>query len=224
MFITDGHLRWCSTLTEPCLCKTSGYGVVIALAMATAALEFWGSKESGSLSLLGDAWHVASDTLVYLVAILANITALRSPKKAVLIKKRWALRNANLLIAVALTIIAFAVWRMFHPREILTGIMLIIAVIGLLVNVIMYFLLRAFRIEDEHDHDHLHDTTIWHTLVDTGISVAVVLTGLLMVVFPASILWHIDSFASIAICLVLISLALKTKKVIRKEVRHQHSH
>ena len=231
MFIENGHLPWCPTLSEPCRCKPLGYVVVIILALATATLEFWGSNESGSLALLGDAWHVISDILVYLVAIFAGVLVLKNNNKAKAIKGIWAVRNANILIVVALSTMALVAWRISHPVEIMTDVMLWVSAIGLAANGAMYFVLKAFRIEHEREnegHDHLHDTTIIHTMSVLGISFAVVITGKLMDAYPWIIEYRPDSIASILICVWLIEVANKTKheaeKAMAAEQHNEHCH
>ena len=230
MLISNGHLSWCPILAEPCRCKPSGYIAVIILALATATLEFWGSAESGSLALLGDAWHVASDIIVYLVAIMAGMLALKDKDKAETIKGVWAIRNANILIVVALSTMVWAAWRISHPVEVATDVMLWVSAVGLATNGVMYFALKAFKIEHEHGkgHDHLHDTTIIHTLNDLGISFVVVITGKLMEVAPWIVEYRPDSVASILICIWLIEVANKTKwkaeNAMKTEKHHEHNH
>lgn len=220
MFIKNGHFPWCPTLEEPCRCKPLGYVVVVILALATAWLEFWGSNESSSLALLGDAWHVVSDILVYLVAIFVGVLVLKKDKdKAKAIKGVWGIINANILIVVALLTMIFAAWRISHPIEITTDVMLWVSGLGLAANGVMYSVLKAFRIEHEHGdegNDYLHDTTIIHTLNDLGISFAVVITGKLMEVYPWIIEYRPDSVASILICVWLIEMANKTKRKVEK--------
>lgn len=230
MFIKNGHLPWCPTLHEPCRCKPSGYAAAAVLALLTAALEFWGSGESGSLSLLGDAWHVTSDIVVYLVAIAAGIIAVKtkSEGRASAIKEKGAMTNANILMVVASVTIVWAALRISHPVEIETDAMLLVSAIGLAANGVMYFLLKAFEIENEQGkHDHLHRTAILHTLNDLGISFVVVAAGKAMEVWPWIVGYHPDSWASILICLWLIEKASKTKREARKaieEEKHRHEH
>jgi cobalt-zinc-cadmium efflux system protein len=218
----NGHLPWCPTLTEPCRCKSTGYIAAIVLAMCVAVLEFWGSGASGSLALLGDAWHVTSDVAVYVVALVANIHGLQNPRTSHAIKERGAHWNANVLIAVALVTISLAFWRMTSPTEVAAGVLLVVAVIGLVANIGMWFLLRAFHVEHEHEHDHLHETALLHTLFDTGISVAVVATGILLYFFPTLAAWRLDSLVTIGVCILLIQSARQMKRAIG--ARHHNHH
>lgn len=227
--IKNGHFPWCPTLREPCKCKPIGYALVAVIAGLTSALEFWGSNESGSLALLGDAWHVTSDVAVYLIAIWAGMSAFKDAGRAEAIKGTWAIRNANILIAVAFITIAGAAWRISHPVEVTTDVMLWVSAVGLAANGVMYFVLKRFKINHEHEnHDYLHDTTVIHTLNDLGISFAVVITGKIMEVYPWVVEYRPDSIASILICIWLIEMANKTKRsaenAMKAERRHEHYH
>lgn len=227
MFIKNGHLSWCPTLVEPCTCKMTGYVLALLVAVPTAIYEFWGSSISVSLSLLSDAWHVSSDSVVYGVAIYGNIVALKNKALADEIKRLWAVRNANVLITVATVTILGALWRAWNPEEITAKTMLLVAIVGMFANFVMYIILQMFAIEHEHgdhNHDHLHETTIKHTLVDLILSFVVVATASLMIVYPPSTEWKVDLLASVGICYMLIRIARKTKRKIREHGHHDHHH
>ncbi|MBI4085496.1 MAG: cation transporter [Candidatus Liptonbacteria bacterium] len=230
MFIENGHLPWCPTLEEPCRCKPTGYAFAMVLALITAGIEFWGSGASHSLSLFGDAIHVSSDVLVYLVAIVAGIIAAKAGDKnrARTVKEKLAVVNANILIVVAFSTIGWAAWRISHPADVEAGTMLLISVIGLLLNGLMYVALKLFEIEDEHGgHDHLHRTTILHTLNDLGISFVVVATAGTMKLWPWIASYDIDSWVSIVICIWIMERANETKHKAEKAIageHHSHRH
>lgn len=219
MFIKNGHLPWCPTLNEPCRCKPTGYVAAAILALATAWLEFWGSSESGSLALLGDAWHVTSDVVVYIIAIFAGKLALKDKNREKTIKGSGAIINANILILVAFSTIGWATWRISYPVEVEIDTMLLVSAIGLAANGVMYFVLKKLEIENGHgSHDHLHRTAILHTLNDLGISFVVVATGKAMEIWPWIVGYKPDSWASILICIWLIEMANKTKREAEKEI------
>lgn len=236
MFIENGHLPWCPLfdVTKPCHCKTFGYVIVALLALFTAWLEIWeGWWKSFSLMLLADGSHVSSDMVVYMIAIWGNVMAIRGLANVEDVKNRWAIRNANVLIAVAIVTMAFAVERMFFPQEVLSGRMLVIAFIGLAVNVVMCIILKALRIKHEHhgeEHEHhskgrdlLHDTTIWHTVSDSLLSLVVVSVAWSKWKFPALGEYHwIEPAGSLAICAGLIFVATKMKREIRGQMTEHH--
>jgi cobalt-zinc-cadmium efflux system protein len=103
---------------------------------------------TGSLALLSDAGHMATDALGLGMALAAITAADRSDLEGhrtyglYRLEILAALANAVLLIGVAGYVLFEAVRRFQDPPEVLSGPMLIVAVIGLGVNLIGWLLLR----------------------------------------------------------------------------------
>jgi len=103
---------------------------------------------TGSLALLSDAGHMATDALGLGMALAAVATA-SSAAGAGQTYGRYrfeifaALANTVLLLAVAGYVIWEAVLRFGDPAEILAGPMLIVATAGLVINVVSWRLLRG---------------------------------------------------------------------------------
>lgn len=119
-----------------------------AMMMAEAAGGWW----SGSLALLADAGHMLVDAAALLLALFAARMA-RRPADA---RRTYGYGRMEVLAGfinaltqfVLVGLIAYeAVERLFKPVQILSGVMLGVAVIGLVVNLIV---LRSL-------HDHAHD-------------------------------------------------------------------
>jgi len=121
------------------------FGLVVVF-MVAEAVAAW---ISGSLALLSDAGHMATDAVGIGMALAAIIAADRATEN----KQRTfgvyrlevlaALANSVLLFAVAGYVIFEAVRRLTEGSpEVLSGPMLVVAVLGLLVNVVSFFLLR----------------------------------------------------------------------------------
>ncbi|MPZ26232.1 MAG: cation diffusion facilitator family transporter [Micromonosporaceae bacterium] len=118
--------------------------------MAVDALAAWWT---GSLALLSDAGHVATDVLGIGMALAAIHAAGRAvtggPGKPhrtfglYRLEVLAALGNAVLLFAVAGFVLVEALRRIGDPPEVLAGPMLLVAAGGLLVNLIGFGLLRA---------------------------------------------------------------------------------
>lgn len=104
---------------------------------------------TNSLALLSDAGHMLTDVLglgMALAAIrLASRPADRSRRTFGLYRLEIlaALANAVLLFGVAAYVIYEGIRRLGDPPEVLSGPMLVVAVLGLAVNVVCFFLLRA---------------------------------------------------------------------------------
>lgn len=103
---------------------------------------------SNSLALLSDAGHMATDTLGLGMALAAIIAANRANSTAgrtfglYRLEILAALANAVLLFGVAGYVIYEAIRRFQDPPEVLTTPMLVVAVLGLIVNLVAWWLLR----------------------------------------------------------------------------------
>ncbi len=104
---------------------------------------------TNSLALLSDAGHMATDALglgMALAAISAASAADRDRHRTFglyRLEVLAALANAVLLFAVAGYVIYEAIRRFESPPDVLAGPMLVVAALGLLVNVIGWWLLRS---------------------------------------------------------------------------------
>lgn len=124
-----------------------------ALTLVTLCAEAVGGVLSGSLALLADAGHMLVDALALLFAWLGArfaqrpADALRSFGYARL-EVLVGYSNALLQFVLVAWIVFEAVTRLFAPGEILSGMMLVVASAGLLVNLLV---LRVLHTHDEHD-------------------------------------------------------------------------
>ena len=128
--------------------------LLLAFALTTAMMigEVGGGLWSGSLALLADAGHMLVDSLALLLAFFGAWLALR-PADA---RRTYGYGRLEVLAGfvnaltqfVLVGFIAFeAISRLREPVQILSGPMLVVAVIGLLVNLVV---LRTL-------HGHAHD-------------------------------------------------------------------
>jgi cobalt-zinc-cadmium efflux system protein len=122
---------------------------VLALVGAFIAVEVVGGVLTGSLALLSDAGHMATDALGLGMALAAIVAADRATDRSshqtfglYRLEILAALANAVLLFGVAGYVLWESYRRIQDPPEILTGPMLIVAVAGLVVNLIGWGLLR----------------------------------------------------------------------------------
>lgn len=103
---------------------------------------------TNSLALLSDAGHMFTDVLglgMALAAIQASRRASQHPQRTFGVYRLEilaALANAVLLFGVAIYVLYEAVSRLQEPPEVLGGPMLVIAVLGLVANIVSFFLLR----------------------------------------------------------------------------------
>lgn len=143
--------------------------------------EVAGGLISGSLALLADAAHMLTDAgsllLAYIGYSLARLPAdVNRTFGFSRFKVLAAFVNGLLLIALGIWIIVEAIHRIMAPDPVLSGIMFWVAIIGLLVNVGLFFMLHS-----GHDHDDLNmKGAILHVIGDMLGSVAAIVAAIVI--------------------------------------------
>lgn len=173
--------------------------------------ELFGGWWTGSLALLSDAAHVFLDVFALGLSFIALRLSARPPDDRHTfgyhrLEVLAALLNGATLVGISLGIFKEAWERWQTPQEIKSIEMLIIAAIGLLVNLIVVFVLR----EQPHQHQpgeihHHHDlnmhSAFLHVLGDAISSVGVILAAIL-IGFTG---WQwIDPLTSVMIGLIIL--------------------
>ena len=114
--------------------------IVLALTGGFMVAEVIGGLLTGSLALLADAGHMLSDAASLAVSLFAAWLASRPATPS----RSFGFRRAEILAALfnGMTLVAISIWifveayrRLSEPPEVLGGIMLVVAVVGLGVNV-----------------------------------------------------------------------------------------
>jgi cobalt-zinc-cadmium efflux system protein len=113
--------------------------VVLCLTLAVLAAEVVGAVLSGSLALLADAGHMATDAAGLALALAAVSLAQRPAHGRRTygwqrVEILAAVANGFLLLAVAVYVLIEAIRRIGDPPEIESGLMLAVASVGLVVN------------------------------------------------------------------------------------------
>ena len=120
----------------------------LGLTAAFVVVEVVGALKTNSLALLSDAAHMGTDVIALAIA-LAAVRMSRRPADAkrtygyVRMEALGAMVNGGLLFLLAAYILWEAFGRFRTPPEVATGCMLVIASIGLVVNLISMRLLKA---------------------------------------------------------------------------------
>ncbi|WP_406656657.1 cation diffusion facilitator family transporter [Methanolobus sp. ZRKC2] len=175
-------------------------------------VEVAGGFLSGSLSLLSDAGHMLRDVFSLIVSFGA-IKISRSLEPTITrtfgyhrVEIFAALINGFLLIGIGLWVIAEAYQRFLAPRSVESGLMLIVALMGLVVNVYVALMLRG-------SHDLNVQSAFLHVLTDTLSSVAVIVASL-WIYFTGQVI--VDPVLSVIIALFIM---LTSIPVIRESLR-----
>lgn len=177
------------------------YGVGLVINLAFVACEFGAGLFSGSTALLADAGHNLSDVLGLAMAGGAAVLARRAAGsqltygfgKATILA---ALANALLLIFACGAIAFEAVQRLGNPAPVQSGIIMIVAGIGFVINLATALLFMR----DQHSDLNARGAYL-HMMSDAAVSVGVVISGGIIMLTGWSIL---DPLVSIVIVAVIL--------------------
>jgi cation diffusion facilitator family transporter len=134
----------------------------------TMILEIYFGYVTGSMALLADGWHMATHAaalgITYLTYRLATHPELAKNFNfgGGKIIALGGFASSVFLICVVAMIAVESVSRLLNPRVIHFSEALIIAVIGLLVNIVCAWILRDHHTHN-HNHDHGHEHDHGHT-------------------------------------------------------------
>jgi cobalt-zinc-cadmium efflux system protein len=151
----------------------------VGLNVLITAVEVIGGLASGSLALLSDALHNASDVAALLLAIGARALGRKAPTGHFSygfrrIEVFAALVNAAVLVGLAVLVGREAIDRLRHPGAVDGRTMLVVALVAFAANVAAVFLLRRHEA-----HDLNVRSAFLHLLQDALASLLVVGTALL---------------------------------------------
>lgn len=165
--------------------------------LAEAGAGLW----SGSLALLADAGHNLSDVLALILAWGAAVLAKRAPTA----RRTYGLRKATILASLANAVLLLvavgvigseAVRRFSEPAEVATGVVMLTAGLGVVINTATALLF--FR--DRHSDLNVRGAFL-HMAGDAGISLAVVIGAAAMA--ATGLLW-LDPAISLGIVAVIV--------------------
>ncbi|KAA3503126.1 MULTISPECIES: CDF family Co(II)/Ni(II) efflux transporter DmeF [Rhizobium/Agrobacterium group] len=131
--------------------------MVIALTTVMMVAEIVAGNWFGSMALTADGWHMSTHAGAMLISALAYLYArreARNPRFTFGTGKFGDLAgfaSAIVLAVVALLIAVESAMRLFNPVQIDFNQAILVAVIGLAVN-----LVSAVLLKDDHHHDHGH--------------------------------------------------------------------
>ena len=175
-----------------------------ALTAGFMLVEVVGGVLSGSLALIADAGHMLTDA----AALLLAWVGFRMGRRASDARRTFGymrfevlagLVNAVTLFALVIWIVWEAIRRLRTPAEVLAGPMLAVAVVGLLVNCLVFWILHR----GDQSHVNIRGATV-HVLGDLLGSVAAILAAL-VIHFTG---WMpIDPILSVLVCLLILRSA-----------------
>lgn len=154
--------------------------LALALTGGFAVVELVGGIAAGSLALIADAGHMITDAMALALAWMAARMAAR-PADA---RRSFGYHRFQIVAALinGLTLIGIVGWivveafeRMLTPVDVTAGLMLVIAAIGLAVNLLVFFILHG----GSRENLNLQGALL-HVLGDLLGSVAAIIAGLVI--------------------------------------------
>jgi cobalt-zinc-cadmium efflux system protein len=179
--------------------------LVLGLTVAVLVAEVIGAVVTGSLALLADAGHMTTDAAGIALA-LGAVTLAQRPARGrrtfgwQRVEILAAVANGLLLVAVAVYVLVEAIRRIGDPPEVDSGPMLVIAGVGLLVNLVSLAVLHQGRAQSLNVRG-----AYLEVLADALGSVAVIVAGLVILGTGWT---QADTVASIVIGFLVLPRAL----------------
>lgn len=179
----------------------SAFAIGIALNLGFVALEVVAGLWAGSVALLADAGHNASDVLGLLVAWGGSALARRPATPRFTYGWRGstilaALANALFLMVATGGIALEAVQRFSDPRPVRGATIMAVAAAGIVVNALTAWLFASGRRGDLNLR-----AAYLHMMADAGVSAAVVIAGALVLLTGYA--W-IDPLTSLAVVAMIL--------------------
>ena len=180
--------------------------ISLGITSIVLVVQIVGAVLTGSLALLADAGHMFTDAAALVVALIASTVAARPPTE----RRTYgyqraevfgALTNALILIVLAVVVGVEGVRRLLEPAEaeVQGGLMLVVAVVGLVANAVALWLLSAAQKRSMNVRG-----AYLEVLGDLIGSAAVIIAAIIIITtgwMPA------DAIASLAIAVLIIPRA-----------------
>ncbi len=134
---------------------------VLALTAITMIVEVIAGSAYGSMALLADGWHMATHVAAFLITLFAYYYSNKHKDDPIhtfgtgKVNVLGGFSSAIALAVVALMMCVESLQRIFNPQEIHFNESILVAIIGLFINVASAYLLKA-------EHSHHHDDTTHH--------------------------------------------------------------
>ncbi len=167
-------------------------------------VEFAGGIISGSLALLADAGHMLTDTFALgLAAFAFHVSARPADAKRSFGYHRFqiiaAFVNGLTILFIVAWIVFEAIQRLLEPPDVIGGTMLLVAIIGLVVNVVAFVILHG----DDQENLNIRGAVL-HVMGDLLGSVAAV-AGAIVIIRTG---WMpIDPILSLSVAALLLRSA-----------------
>jgi cation diffusion facilitator family transporter len=169
-----------------------GTRLVMAITAAMMVVEIVAGWWYNSMALLADGWHMSSHALAIGLAAVAYMASRRYARDPRFAFGTWKIEvlagftSALFLIGIAAWMVFSSVERLYDPQPIHFIEAIVVAAIGLVVNIVCALILghahdhgHGHGHHHDHDHPHHHDLNLRaayvHVLADAATSVLAIL-------------------------------------------------
>ena len=185
--------------------------VTLFLTLFFALMELFGGLFSNSLSLVGDSFHMFSDVLALGASMVAIYFEAKKPTEKftygfLRLEVVVAFLNGIVLMLIAVGMIYESVIRFFNPREIDFGSMFFIALVGLIFNIVITWIL--FSSTKKENNINIKSAML-HFLGDLLNSVGVIISSII-IYFTNFV--YIDIIMSVLISVIIFTGGYKISK------------
>ena len=173
----------------------------LIITVVVMIVEVVGGILSNSIALISDAGHMFTHAFAITISLVAIVIACRPPchhrtfglYRAEILA---AFINGLFLLAVGGLIIYEAIERIIHPEDVLALDMLLIAIIGLVVNIVSIMILHG-----SHRRNLNIKGVFYHMIADAASSVGIVAAAIIIYYTKWNI---IDPLVSIGISVIIV--------------------
>ena len=163
---------------------------VVAITAIMMVGEIAAGSYFGSMALLADGWHMATHAAALGIAAVAYLLARRQARDSRFtfgtgkFGDLAAFSSAIILAMIAVQVAYESAVRLVHPVPIAYGEAILVAALGLAVNLVSAWLLREPHDHDHHGHGHSHGhrhgdnnlrAAYVHVLADAATSILAIL-------------------------------------------------
>lgn len=178
----------------------------LIITVTVMILEIIGGLMTNSIALISDAGHMFTHSFAIGISLLAIFIARKPPchhKTFGLYRSEVlaAFINGLFLLPIVVIIIYESILRILHPQEILGFYMLIVALIGLAVNLTSIYLLHGSKKSDLNVR-----SVVSHMFADAVSSIGIVIVSI--VIFYQPVWTILDPLVSIGIAIIILYWAV----------------
>lgn len=130
--------------------------LVIIITIITMIAEIYYGITSRSMALTADGFHMGTHALALGITFLVCVFAIKYQDKTEKFNALGGYTSAILLGFTSLAIIWESIERFFHPLNISFSEAILVAIIGLVVNLLCVLVMGGKHHHHEHNHRHHH--------------------------------------------------------------------